>query len=121
MISWRDIPAQVNGGVGGDKHQHVLPRRFQTAIDRAAVKAGKRTASEYVAEWRRQTVPLPDGFDGDLAAAVRIEAERLEHEFSAERLRAVVDAGGWAPDVSLAAGPPHGGSSCQRTQGGGTS
>ena len=33
VISWRDIPAQVNARAGAEKHQVVLPRRFQRAID----------------------------------------------------------------------------------------
>lgn len=95
VISWRDIPAQVNAGSGEDKHQQLLPRRFHAAIDRAAVKAGKKTASEYVAEWRRRSVALPADFDGDYAAAAAAEAARLEEEFPPPRLRAVVEAGGW--------------------------
>ena len=65
VISWRDIPAQVNARVGADKHQVVLPRRFQRAIDDAAMVAGKKTASEYVGEWRRT---LDDKVDTDMIA-----------------------------------------------------
>jgi len=98
IITWRDIPAQVNGGSGDDKHQRILPQRFQGAIDRAAMKAGKKTAGEYVAEWRRESVPLPADFDGDVEAAVKAEAERLEGEFDAARLKLWIDTGGWDPD-----------------------
>ena len=56
VILWRDIPAQVNGRVGEDRHQHILARRFQHAIDEAAMVAGKKTANEYVQEWRRETI-----------------------------------------------------------------
>ena len=41
VIMWRDIPAQINGKAGADKHQVILPHRFQKAIDRAAMVAGK--------------------------------------------------------------------------------
>ena len=37
VIMWRDIPAQINGKVGADRHQVILPHRFQKAIDRAAI------------------------------------------------------------------------------------
>jgi len=57
LISWRDIPAQVNGGSGDDRVQRILPRRFQRAIDRAAMVAGKTQASQYVGEWRRSVIP----------------------------------------------------------------
>ena len=41
VITWRDIPAQVKGKVGDAKHDVVLPHRFQKAVDRAAMVAGK--------------------------------------------------------------------------------
>jgi len=101
IITWRDIPAQVNGGSGDDKHQQILPQRFHGAIDRAAMKAGKKTSSEYVQEWRRRTVALPEGFDGDYHAAVVAEAERLENEFPASRLKLWIATGGWDPDQPI--------------------
>ena len=93
-ILWRDIPAQVNAGAGTDRTQRILPRRFQKAIDRAAMVADKTQASEYVAEWRR----LATTFDGDAESAAVSEAERLESEFPLERLNQFVAAGGWDPD-----------------------
>ncbi len=56
--------------------------------------AGKTQASEYVAEWRRDT----STFSGDAGAAAATEAERLESEFPLERLNEFVAAGGWNPD-----------------------
>jgi hypothetical protein len=97
VISWRDIPAQVNGGVGDDKQQWILPRRFHSAIDRAAMKAGKKAYDEYVGEWRRTTIPLPDDFDGDYRAAVLAEAQRIEDVYPTTRLSDLVRAGGWDP------------------------
>jgi hypothetical protein len=98
IISWRDIPAQVNGGTGEQKHQRILPQRFQGAIDRAAMKAGKKTSGEYVQEWRRSTVALPADFSGDYHAAVLAEAERIENEFPSARLKLWIETGGWNPD-----------------------
>ncbi len=97
VISWRDIPAQVNGRSGAEKHQVVLPRRFQRAIDEAAMVAGKKSASDYVAEWRRVSTPLP-GEGVALAEATEAEAARLKAEFTAERLEVYVATGGWGPD-----------------------
>lgn len=94
VISWRDIPAQVNGGAGADKHQIVLPRRFQKAIDDAAMVAGKKTASEYVGEWRRTVLPVENG---DVVAAATAEARRLDAEFPRERLAIFVANGGYDP------------------------
>ena len=57
----------MNARSGGDKHQVVLPRRFQRAIDDAAMIADKKTASEYVGEWRRtqlaDVLVRPDGIE----------------------------------------------------------
>ena len=99
VIYWRDIPAQVNAGAGAEKHQVVLPRRFQRAIDDAAMVAGKKTASEYVGEWRREQVAVPGGAS-DLRAAAVGEAQRLDDAFSRERLREFVASGGWDPEVA---------------------
>ena len=93
MIAWRDIPAQVNGRVGEERHQIMLPRRFQTAIDRAAMRAGKKSAQEYVAEWRRTTSPL----EGELVTSVEAIVANIAEGFSHQRLQSFVNNGGWDP------------------------
>lgn len=93
VILWRDIPAQINGKLGDEKHGVVLPHRFQKAIDRAAMVAGKKTAQEYVGEWRRTSYPVT----ADLVATVEATAASIEQEFTNERLHALVDNGGWDP------------------------
>ena len=100
VILWRDIPAQVNSGSGAAKHQIILARRFQRSIDEAAMVAGKRTASEYVAEWRKIAVAIAAGFGGDLVAAADAYAADLDAEFTRDRLKEYVEAGGWAPEIS---------------------
>ncbi len=95
VICWRDIPAQVNAGSGSSKIQRILPRRFQRAIDEAAMVAGKTQASEYVGEWRRKLIP---GDPGDPEGAAMRAAEELEAAFPRERLKDYVAAGGWDPD-----------------------
>ena len=95
LISWRDIPAQVNGGSGTDRVQRILPRRFQRAIDRAAMVAGKTQASQYVGEWRRTMIPA--GADDPEAAAMAAAAS-LEEAFPRERLDEFVRTGGWDPE-----------------------
>lgn len=93
VILWRDIPAQINGRVGEERHQAILPHRFQKAIDRAAMVAGKKTAQEYVGEWRRTSYPLT----GELAETIDAIAASIEVEFTNERLHTLVDNGGWDP------------------------
>ena len=103
LISWRDIPAQVNGGSGTGRVQRILPRRFQRAIDRAAMVAGKTQASQYVGEWRRSMIP--SGSD-DPETAAMAAATQLEDAFPRERLDEFVKTGGWDPDRSNSEGDP---------------
>jgi hypothetical protein len=93
VISWRDIPAQVNAQAGRRRHQVVLDERFQQAIDRAAIVAGKTTAQDYVEEWRRVGTPCGD----DLEAAAAAEAERIEADYPPDRLERLAANGGLDP------------------------
>jgi hypothetical protein len=95
VISWRDIPAQVNGQVGRERHQLALSDKFQRAIDRAKRKAKIHTAQEDVAQWRRRSEPCA----GDVHAAAQAEADRLEAAYSDDRLGALAFAGGWEADI----------------------
>jgi len=92
---WRDIPAQVNAQSGRDRHQVMLSAKFQRAVDRAKRKAGIYTAEEDVAQWRRISLPLT----GTLEESAQREAERIEGEFSRERLGVLAFAGGYEKDV----------------------
>jgi len=89
-IFWRDIPAQINASGGGERARAILGDRFQHAIDRAATVADKTETEAYVAEWRR----LTSTFEGDPTAAAEAERERIEAEYHAERLEALVWSGG---------------------------
>jgi hypothetical protein len=91
VIMWRDIPAQVNGQSGRDRHQVVLHPRFQRAIDRAKRKARIVTAHDDVTQWRRVSVPC----DGDVVAAAEAEARRLEEQYPTERLGTIAYQGGY--------------------------
>jgi Virulence factor len=91
VIMWRDIPAQVNGQDGRERHQVLLSDKFQRAIDRAKRKAKIVTAQEDVAQWRR----INRAFDGDVRQAAQSEADRLEADYSQDRLGKLAFAGGW--------------------------
>jgi Virulence factor len=93
VISWRDIPAQVNAQRGREREQYVLSAKFQRAIDRAKRKAKIYTAHEDIAQWARVSRPCGD----DLRAEVGAEAQRLEEMFSREHLGKLGFAGGWEP------------------------
>jgi Virulence factor len=62
LICWRDIPAQVVVRRGRDTAKVKLSARFQEAVDRAAMRAGKGSSDAYLAEWRR-TAATPCGDD----------------------------------------------------------
>ena len=92
VILWRDIPAQVNAQVGRERHQVLLSdevpagrstgpsaRRRSTPPRRTSPSGGARAA--------RSTATSP--------AAAQAEADRLEAEYSAERLGELAFAGGW--------------------------
>ena len=90
VIWWRDIPAQVIAKDRREAHKVVLHPRFQVAIDRAAMKAGKKSASDYIEEWRRDARPCGD----DLEAIANAEATRLEATYTKDVLTRLVAAGG---------------------------
>jgi len=90
IIWWRDIPAQVVVRDGRQTAKIVLHPRFQVAIDKAAVKAGRRAMDDYIAEWRKTQAACTDEPD----AAAKVEAARLEHAYTREVLARLVAAGG---------------------------
>lgn len=99
-IYWRDIPAQVNAQRGRTRHAALLHRRFQRAIDRAAMAAGLTNAHDYVREWRREARPCGD----DLEAEATAEAARLDAAYPRERLQQLAAAGGVEADAVDGAG-----------------
>ena len=86
-VFWRDIPSQVMARKGRDTRKILLSERFQEAIDRAAMRAGKGSSDAYMSEWRRETISSDDA---DLEAAVQARAQELEAGFSAEDLLALI-------------------------------
>ncbi len=54
VMYWRDIPSLVTIKQKREKGKAMLPERFQKAIDRAAMRAGKGDSDLYIAEWRRE-------------------------------------------------------------------
>jgi Virulence factor len=93
IVYWRDIPAQVIVGKGRAASKVQLPERFEQAIDRCAMKIGARDTDSYLAEWRK-AAPYP--VEGEAAAVAASEAARIEAEFDTQRIKALIDADGWA-------------------------
>ena len=87
IISWRNIPAQVIVKRGRETAKAQLSPRFQEAVDRAAMRAGRGTSNAYLADWQRSPPrPCADDLQGEAAA----EATRLEAAYSDERLEQLV-------------------------------
>lgn len=94
MVFWRDIPAQVIVGKGRRAAKVELAERFVQAIDRCAMKTGARGDDAYLAEWRK-TAPVEIAGDDDAAVAAA-EAGRLDAEYDAARIQALIANDGWA-------------------------
>jgi len=91
IVYWRDIPAQVIVKRGRRSAKAQLSQRFQEAIDRAAMRAGKGSSDAYLSDWKRST---PRECGDDIEAEAKAEAERLEQSFSNQQLQVLVKAGG---------------------------
>lgn len=92
-IWWRDIPMQVTARDGRRTEKRVLDKRFQIAVDKAAMKSGKKSYGDYIEEMRRAERPCGDDIEGEASA----EAARLESVYTKEVLRTLVADGGEGP------------------------
>jgi Virulence factor len=87
IISWRDIPAQVIVKRGRESAKVQLSHRFQEAVDRAAMRAGKGSSDAYLADWARSA---PRSCGDDIKAEAAAEAARLEAKYSDEDLEQLI-------------------------------
>jgi len=105
LIYWRDIPAQVVVKRGRETAKVRLSARFQEAVDRAAMRAGKGSSDAYLAEWRRSAPsPCSDDIQNEAAA----EASRIEARYSDEDLERLIRAKGVAETQTPPAPQPAG-------------
>ena len=102
VISWRDIPAQVIVKRGRETAKVQLSQRFQEAVDRAAMRAGKGSSDAYLADWAR-SAPRPVG--EDLQAEAAAEAARLEAKYTDADLDRLVRAKGLDANLDAPAAP----------------
>ena len=94
IVYWRDIPAQVIVKAGRRSvAKRELSLRFTEAIDMCAMRNGVRESDAYLAEWRKGE---PEACGDDLEAEAEAAATRLEGEYGKDRLRQLIDNGGWA-------------------------
>lgn len=74
IVYWRDIPAQVIGKAGRRTVKKQLSDRFQEAIDRAAMRAGRGSSDLYLSEWRRESREVA-------GTELETEVDRIAGEF----------------------------------------
>lgn len=87
IIYWRDIPAQVKVKAGRERKGQELSKRFNVAIDEAAMRAGLTESKEYLAEWRRSEW---EEREGELEESLDALAAELEAAYPPERLRKLI-------------------------------
>ena len=89
-IWWRDIPMQVIARDGRRSAKRVLDKRFQFAVDKAAMNAGKKSYGDYIEEMKRSERPCSE----DLTAEAEAELRRLDTAYTKAKLHALIASGG---------------------------
>jgi len=97
-ILWRDIPSQVLIKRGRDRGKYMLSARFQEAIDRAAMRAGKGGSDAYLDEWRRVASSIEA--EGALTEIAEQLGREIEASVSDEALALMVKQKGFAEVAS---------------------
>ncbi len=87
IIFWRDIPAQVKVKEGRERTGRPLSKRFNVAIDEAAMRAGLTESGDYLGEWRKSDWQEREG---ELVETADALAAELEAAYPADRLRTLV-------------------------------
>jgi hypothetical protein len=89
-IWWRDIPMQVIAREGRRSAKRVLDKRFQFAVDKAAMNSGKKSYGDYIEEMRRAERECGP----ELEVEADAEMARLESAYSKEVLHGLIASGG---------------------------
>ncbi len=93
-VYWRDIPSQLIAQRGRVRQKVLLRARFQEAVDRAAMRAGKGSSTAYLSEWRRVSETVETAMD--MAELLAVRAEQLETQYSDAQLEGMIRAHGEA-------------------------
>jgi hypothetical protein len=88
IMRWREIPSMVVARSGETTIKIMLASRFQEAIDEAAMRLGEIDADAYTSGWNRDPWVELDGTPDVIATQV---VEKLEVEFSEEKITALLD------------------------------
>lgn len=96
VMYWRDIPSMVTIKRGREKGKAMLAGRFQEAIDRAAMRAGKGGSDVYIEEWRSDTSEFIT--ERTLQYAAEAEVLALESQYDTDLLKKMIKNNGKALD-----------------------
>ena len=91
IVYWRDIPAQLIEGKGRKAKKIKLSERFEMAIDRCAMKVGAKDSESYIKDWKKVWFHFQEGS----GASLEKEAEKIEVEFTNDKLKSLIDNSGW--------------------------
>ena len=89
-IWWRDIPMQVIAKEGRQTEKRILNKRFQFAVDKAAMNAGKKSYGDYIEEMQRSERECGP----DLEAEADAEMARIEAVYTKDVLHGLIASGG---------------------------
>jgi hypothetical protein len=89
-IWWRDIPMQVIAREGRRSAKRVLDKRFQFAVDKAAMNSGKKSYGDYIEEMRRAERECGP----DIEAEADAEMARIDAVYSKDVLHTLMASGG---------------------------
>lgn len=90
-VFWRDIPSHIIFKTKSARFKKQMSPRFEKAIDRAAMRAGKGSSEAYMADWRRDIRNIKAD---DPESIVDKEIELLEIMFSDDLLEKTVKSKG---------------------------
>ena len=90
-VYWRDIPSHIIFKTKSGRFKKQMSPRFEEAIDRAAMRAGKGSSEAYMADWRRDIRNIKAD---DPESIVDKEIELLETIFSDDLLEKTVKSKG---------------------------
>ena len=88
IVCWRDVPAQVIIKHRRKRATVELSERFQKAIDKAAMRAGKDDSDAYMEDWCRRS--SPHAGVGSLEDIAKNVADSIESDYSDDVLSKMV-------------------------------
>ena len=88
VTRWRELPSMVAARTGDETVKSELGRRFQEAIDEAAMRLGDTGSDEYLAGWERSAWTRADGSPAEVLDRVRSD---LDAEWPADRIARYLD------------------------------